>query len=142
MPTHHQNKATIMKLQPVENDELNQRRNQIAGKLTQACHNFVATYSAHGLTASEQTRFLEFLTKPYGIVQVSRHLRPVIIRMPNEALRRPIWDLIDAIGFWEDSHPDQWPYTRHDDFQRLLNWAEDYAINAFASVRNRSTAET
>lgn len=122
-----------MKLQPTNDDELIDRRNQIADKLTQACRNFITAYSEHGLTTGEQAQFTEYLAQPYGFVLVSRHLRAVIVRMPSQALRRPIWDLIDAIGFWEDSHPGKWPYTRHDDFQRLLNWADDYAASAFTA---------
>ena len=125
-----------MKFQPGDDDELTDRRNHIAKKLTQSCWRFVATYSARGLTADEQTQFSAYLAQPYGFVLVSRHLREVIDRLSNPLQSKPIWDLIDAIGFWEDAHPNRWPYTRHDDFQRFLNWAEEYAANAFAIVND------
>jgi len=129
---HNRNEANIMKLQPGDDDELIDRRNQIAERLTQACCSFITAHSACGLTASEQVQFREYLAQPYGFVLVSRHLRDVIVRLSNPVQSAPIWDLIDAIGFWEDSHPGKWPYTRHDDFQRFLNWANEYAMTAFA----------
>ena len=123
-----------MKFPSGDNDELINRRNQIAEKLAQACQSFIAAYSVHGLTTAEQTRFRAYLAEPHGFVKVSRNLREVIIRLSNPLLSAPIWDLIDAIGFWEDAHLGQWPYTRHDDFQRFLNWADEYAATAFSIV--------
>lgn len=103
-------------------DILVERRTNAAAQVKQSCMTFVVQYHT-SLTGVERKRLLVLLERPGGIVLFARCLRDIIVRLPNTKLQAPIWNLIDAIGFWENSLAGRWPYAQYRDWTRMLIWS-------------------
>lgn len=61
-----------------------------------------------------------------GIVQFNRAMRAAACRVKPGNDSSPLWGIIDATGFWEDTTPGHWPYMTEERAEVLLAWACSY----------------
>lgn len=110
--------------------EMEERLLKIEKDLSSVSKKLLKYFSPSELAESE-FRSLRKTLMQQGIVLFSRQLRSLVGTRNQEIptdQRTLYWELIDAIGFWEDAHPGRWPYTTNRDFTRRLQWANEISL--------------
>lgn len=73
-----------------------------------------------------------------GLVQFNRALRAAIVHLRPGIDSSPLWALIDATGFWEDTTPGRWRYMTEEHAEVLLAACASYVAGdvSFAAESN------
>lgn len=75
--------------------------------------------------------------KKEGIVAFNRAVRNAISKLNQGVESQPYFDIVDAIGFWEDTTPGRWPYMTLERAEHMLSWAGSFrAGQPFLATEN------
>lgn len=92
------------------------------------------------LEVAERSTFRSLLNPHHpfsGLVDLSRQLRShlsILSRRSAAFDSTPFWNVIDGIGFLEDSLPGRWKYMTRDQHKERLAWARDHIDLAVRAI--------